>query len=61
MWTNILAIVVAILYVVYSCCKRSLKAKKEPVKGVLNSDDFRTWDIKNAKDVEFTKIDESSK
>jgi hypothetical protein len=32
---------------------------KEPIEVVSNPDDFRTWDIKNAKDVEFTKVTES--
>lgn len=31
----------------------------EQIEVVPNPDDFRTWDIKNAKDVEFTEVKES--
>lgn len=69
MWLIILLFSLAILHCIYLLCKISIKTKKEESKRnisnktiievVSNPDDFRTWDIKNAKDVEFTKVTES--
>lgn len=59
----------AILHCIYLLCKLNLNRKKEAskrnvsnkdiIKVLSNPDDFKTWDIKNAKDVEFTKVTES--
>lgn len=69
MWLIILLFSLSILHCIYLLCKISIKTKKEESKRNISNktiievvstpDDFRTWDIKNAKDVEFTKVTES--
>lgn len=59
----------AILHCVYLLCKISIKTKKEESKRNISNktiievvstpDDFRTWDLESAKDVEFTKVSET--